>query len=219
MSAPVATLSFHDLRCTRGERELFTGMNFTLHGGEALLIQGGNGQGKTSLLRLLTGLSQPAGGEVRWRGEKLDKTSETYHREMAYIGHLNGIKDDLTPIENLRLASQLAGRTLNESEAEKTLIQLGLGRCLDLPCRVLSFGQRRRVSLASLLCSNALLWILDEPLTGLDVHGVALLENLLKAHIDSGGMAVLTTHQPISLEGGNIRTLRVGGPSQTSLAS
>jgi heme exporter protein A len=215
MSNSVATLSVHDLRCTRGDRELFSDMNFTLHGGEALLIQGGNGQGKTSLLRLLTGLSQPADGEVRWRGEKLDKIREEYHREMAYIGHLNGIKDDLTPIENLRLVSQLAGRILNESAAEEKLIQLGLGRCLDLPCRVLSFGQRRRVALASLLCTNTLLWILDEPLTGLDVHGVALLENLLKAHIDNGGMAVLTTHQPLSLEGANIHALRVGGLPQT----
>ncbi len=214
MSLNTATLSFHKLRCTRGERELFSGMNFTLNAGEALLIQGGNGQGKTSLLRLLTGLSQPAEGEVHWRGEALGKTSETYHREMAYVGHLNGIKDDLTPIENLRLSSQLAGRTLNEAQAEEKLRQLGLGRCLDLPCRVLSFGQRRRVALANLLCSNTLLWILDEPLTGLDVHGVALIESLLKAHLDKGGMAVLTTHQPLSLEGVNIHTLRVGGPAQ-----
>jgi heme exporter protein A len=214
MSESVATLSVHDLRCTRGDRELFSDMNFTLHGGEALLIQGGNGQGKTSLLRLLTGLAQPVYGEVRWRGESLDKTSETYHREMAYIGHLNGIKDDLTPIENLRLAAQLAGRTLDEAQAEEKLRQLGLGRCLDLPCRVLSFGQRRRVALSNLLCSNALLWILDEPLTGLDVHGVALLESLLKSHVDQGGMAVLTTHQPLSLEGANIHALRVGGPTQ-----
>ncbi|NWG39824.1 MAG: cytochrome c biogenesis heme-transporting ATPase CcmA [Hydrogenophilaceae bacterium] len=214
MSESVATLSVHDLRCTRGDRELFSDMNFTLHGGEALLIQGGNGQGKTSLLRLLTGLAQPAYGEVRWRGEKLARTSETYHREMAYIGHLNGIKDDLTPIENLRLAAQLAGRTLDEAQAEEKLCQLGLGRCLDLPCRVLSFGQRRRVALSNLLCSNAPLWILDEPLTGLDVHGVALLENLLKSHVDQGGMAVLTTHQPLSLEGANIHALRVGGPAQ-----
>lgn len=207
------SLSVHNLGCTRGERELFAGMNFTLHSGEAMLIQGGNGQGKTSLLRLLTGLAQPADGEVRWRGEKLDRCSEDYHREMAYIGHLNGIKDDLTPIENLRLASQLAGRILDEAQAEERLIQLGLRRCLDLPCRVLSFGQRRRVALASLLCTNASLWILDEPLTGLDVNGVALLENLLKAHVDHGGMAVLTTHQPLSLEGANIRTLRVGSPA------
>jgi heme exporter protein A len=207
------SLSVHNLGCSRGERRLFSGMNFTLHSGEAMLIQGGNGQGKTSLLRLLTGLSQPADGEVRWRGYKLDRCIEDYHREMAYIGHLNGIKDDLTPIENLRLASQLAGRILDEVQAEERLIQLGLRRCLDLPCRVLSFGQRRRVALASLLCTNASLWILDEPLTGLDVNGVALLENLLKAHVDHGGMAVLTTHQPLSLEGANIRTLRVGGPA------
>lgn len=213
MSFSNEMLSVHGLGCTRGERELFTGMNFALHQGEALLIQGGNGQGKTSLLRLLTGLAQPADGEVRWRGQALDKASEDYHREMAYIGHLNGIKDDLTPIENLRLASQLAGRRLDETQAQIRLNQLGLARCLDLPCRVLSFGQRRRVALASLLCTDALLWILDEPLTGLDVHGVALLEELLKAHLDNGGMAVLTTHQPLSLEGANIRTLRVGGPA------
>lgn len=206
-------LSVHGLGCSRGERELFTDMNFALHQGEALLIQGGNGQGKTSLLRLLTGLAQAAAGEVRWRGENLDKAREDYHNQMAYVGHLNGIKDDLTPIENLRLASQLAGRTLDEAQAESRLKQLGLERCLDLPCRVLSFGQRRRVALASLLCANALLWILDEPLTGLDVHGVALLEELLKVHLDNGGMAVLTTHQPLSLEGANIRTLRVGGPA------
>jgi heme exporter protein A len=211
MSLSNAMLSVHGLSCSRGERELFTGMNFALHQGEALLIQGGNGQGKTSLLRLLTGLAQPADGEVRWRGQNLDKAREDYHREMAYIGHLNGIKDDLTPIENLRLASQLAGRALDEVQAENRLKQLGLARCLDLPCRVLSFGQRRRVALASLLCTDALLWILDEPLTGLDVHGVALLEELLKAHLDHGGMAVLTTHQPLSLEGANICTLRVGG--------
>ena len=207
------SISVHNLRCTRGERELFSSMNFSLHQGEALLIQGGNGQGKTSLLRLLTGLSRPAHGEVRWCGAPLDATTETYHREMAYVGHLNGIKDDLTPIENLRLAARLAGRMLDEERAEEKLRQLGLGRCLDLPCRVLSFGQRRRVALANLLCSEARLWILDEPLTGLDVHGVALIESLLKAHLENGGMAVLTTHQPLSLEGPNIHALRVGEPA------
>jgi heme exporter protein A len=215
MSSSTAALTAHDLHCVRGERELFSGLNLSLHPGEALLIQGGNGQGKTSLLRLLTGLAQPAAGEVRWRGAKLDEARDDFHRDMAYIGHLNGIKDDLTPIENLRLTAQLNDRRLDEEQAEDMLIQLGLGRCLDLPCRVLSFGQRRRVALANLLCSDALLWILDEPLTGLDVHGVALIEGMLKAHLDHGGMAVLTTHQPLSLEGTNIHALRVGGPAQT----
>lgn len=213
-NSPTAALSAHDLACTRGERRLFSGLSFALEPGEALLIQGGNGQGKTSLLRLLTGLSSPAEGEVRWRGQSLQEAREDYHREMAYVGHLNGIKDDLTPLENLRLAAQLAGRRLDETRAEERLRQLGLARCLDLPCRVLSFGQRRRVALASLLCANATLWIMDEPLTGLDVHGVALLESLLKAHLDEGGMVVLTTHQPLSLVGANIRSLRVGEPTQ-----
>lgn len=210
MTTPDQMLSSHKLSCTRGERTLFSGLDFSLHRGEALLIQGGNGQGKTSLLRLLTGLSRPADGEVRWRGVVLDDAREVFHREMAYIGHVNGIKDDLTPIENLRLAARLSDRVLDETRAEERLVQLGLRRCLDLPCRVLSFGQRRRVALASLLCADALLWILDEPLTGLDVHGVALLESLLKAHLDEGGMAVLTTHQPLDLEGARFRSLHLG---------
>lgn len=212
--SPSAALSAHDLACTRGERRLFSGLSFVLKAGEGLLIQGGNGQGKTSLLRLLTGLSTPLEGEVRWRGQSLQEAREDYHRAMAYLGHLNGIKDDLTPIENLRLAARLAGRMLDETRADEKLRQLGLARCLDLPCRVLSFGQRRRVALASLLCAGATLWIMDEPLTGLDVHGVALLESLLKAHLDEGGMVVLTTHQPLSLVGTNIRSLRVGEPTQ-----
>ncbi len=210
MSATTPELSVHDLACARGERQLFTGMNFHVQPGEILLVQGGNGRGKTSLLRLLTGLSQPMEGEVRWCGIPIHKNRERYHGDMAYIGHVNGIKDDLTPLENLRMSAGLAGRQLDENLAEQTLTRLGLGPCLDLPARVLSFGQRRRVALSALLTAGALLWILDEPLTGLDVHGVALLEHLLRQHTDQGGMVVMTTHQPLSLEGARIRPLRVG---------
>lgn len=205
-------LAAHDLGCTRGDHELFSGLSFSLRGGEALLIQGGNGQGKTSLLRLLTGLSRPASGEVRWRGMPLDQAGEGYHREMAYIGHLNGIKDDLTPVENVQLAARLAGRQQDERETERILTELGLGSRLDLPCRVLSFGQRRRVALAALLSAPARLWILDEPFTGLDAHGIALLEGRIRAHLEGGGLAVLTTHQPLALEGAAIRSLRMNGP-------
>lgn len=203
-------LSVSNLACARGERELFRDMNFQVRAGEILLVQGGNGRGKTSLLRLLTGLSTPLAGEIRWRGEPIQRSRERYHSEMAYIGHVNGIKDDLTPLENLRMAAGLAGRSLDEARAEQTLGRLGLARCLDLPTRVLSFGQRRRVALAGLLTAGALLWILDEPLTGLDVHGVALVETLLREHTDQGGLVVMTTHQPLSLTGARIRPLRVG---------
>ncbi len=203
-------LSAHDLECARGERTLFTGLGFGLEAGRLLLVQGGNGQGKTSLLRLLTGLATPAAGEVRWRGEPIRRARERYHREMAYVGHANGIKEEFTPLENLRLEAGLAGRALDEAAAAQTLSGLGLARCLDLPARVLSFGQRRRVALAALLTAGALLWILDEPLTGLDVHGVALVEELLRDHLAAGGMVVMTTHQPLTLDGVQVQKIRVG---------
>jgi heme exporter protein A len=207
---PSLELAAHDLACTRGDHELFSGLSFSLRGGEALLIQGGNGQGKTSLLRLLTGLARPVGGEVRWCGTPL-ADAEDYHREMAYIGHLNGIKEELTPLENVQLAARLAGRTQDERETETILTELGLGARLDLPCRALSFGQRRRVALATLLSAPARLWILDEPFTGLDAHGIALLEDRIRAHLAGGGMTVLTTHQPLALDGTAVRTLRMNG--------
>lgn len=209
MTFPVL-LSAHGLECARGDRTLFTGLGFELGAGELLMVQGGNGQGKTSLLRLLTGLSVPVAGEVRWRGRAIAKAREDYHCEMAYLGHANGIKEELTPLENLRFQAGLAGQALDEALAVETLRKLGLGRCLDLPARVLSFGQRRRVALAGLLTAAALLWILDEPLTGLDVHGVALVENLLREHLKRGGLVVMTTHQPLTLDGVTVRAMQVG---------
>ena len=140
-------LSIHDLACERGERLLFRNLDFELATGEALLVRGGNGRGKTSLLRILCGLSVPAAGMVRWRGQPISQAHEQYGREMAYIGHANGIKDDLTPLENLRLAAALGGRDLDNATAMAALERVGLSRCLDFPARVLSFGQRRRVAL------------------------------------------------------------------------
>ena len=217
MTDTLAVLSVHDLACARGERTLFKNMSFTLHAGQLLLVQGGNGRGKTSLLRLLCGLAQPLEGEVRWRGTAIHQDREAFHREMAYIGHVNGIKDDLTPLENLRIAARLADRPFDPVVAEAALVRLGLERCLDLPARVLSFGQRRRVALAGLILSAARLWILDEPLTGLDVHGVALLEDILRSHVSQDGLVVMTTHQALSLEGVHILPLRVGDPVPTTM--
>ena len=207
---PPAELSVVDLACARGERLLFKGMNFSLTQGELLLVQGGNGQGKTSLLRLLTGLARPETGEVCWRGASIARQREAYHAEMAYLGHTNCVKDDLNPVENLRFADGLQGRLFDAARAVAMLERLGLARCLDLPCRVLSFGQRRRVALAALLLAGATLWILDEPLTGLDVHAVAMMEGLIRDHIAAGGMVVATTHQALNLSGVQVKTLLVG---------
>lgn len=208
VSAPL--LSAHSLACERGERRLFEGLSFDLGRGEALLVRGGNGHGKTSLLRILCGLSTPIEGSVAWRGEPLPRVHEQYGRERAYLGHANGIKEDLTPIENLVLAAALQGRTMDEEAAASALHAIGLARCLEIPARVLSFGQRRRVALAGLLTAGALLWILDEPLTGLDVDGVAQVERTIAGHVAAGGMAIMTTHQPLSLGGLTPKTLSLG---------
>lgn len=208
MTTPVLTVDA--LACERGERLLFKNLGFELSGGEALLVRGGNGHGKTSLLRILCGLSAPAAGEVRWQGASIARTREHYGRQMAYIGHANGIKDELTPLENLRLAAALSGRTMDEDAATAALQRVGLSRCMDLPARVLSFGQRRRVALAGLVTAGALLWILDEPLTGLDVQGVAMVETMIRDHVAAGGLAVMTTHQPLALDGLAPKSLSVG---------
>jgi heme exporter protein A len=216
---PAPLLSVHDLACERSERLLFQRMNFSLAGGQLLLVQGGNGQGKTSLLRLLTGLSRPDTGEVRWRGEPIARCREAYYRDMAYLGHANGIKDELNPVENLRFHGDLHSRAFEPDQAVATLKRLGLSRCLDLPCRALSFGQRRRVALSALLLANAKLWILDEPLTGLDTHAVALVEGLIRDHLHAGGMVVATTHQAMNLEGVSVQRLLVGDVAKPVRAS
>lgn len=202
--------SAHDLACERGERLLFKNLGFDLGDGEVLLVRGGNGRGKTSLLRILCGLSVPVAGDVSWRGRPISKAQEQYGREMAYLGHANGIKDDLTPLENLRLAAALDGRELGLETATAALSQAGLSRCMDLPARVLSFGQRRRVALAGLMAAGALLWILDEPMTGLDVDGIAKVEQMVRDHVMGGGLVIMTTHQPLALDGLTPKTLSVG---------
>lgn len=212
---PAPFLSAHDLACERSERLLFNRLSFTLTREQLLLAQGGNGQGKTSLLRLLTGLGRPDAGEVRWCGEPIARCRDRYHREMAYLGHTNGIKDELNPVENLRFHGTLHSRAFDPGAAVATLKRLGLSRCLDLPCRALSFGQRRRVALSALLLAGASLWILDEPLTGLDTHAVALVEGLIREHLQAGGMVVATTHQVMNLEGINVQRLLVGNTPTT----
>jgi heme exporter protein A len=203
-------LSTHDLACQRGDRRLFSGLEVCVRAGQLLLVQGGNGRGKTSFLRLLSGLGEPEAGEVRWNGVSIASAGEDYQQAMAYLAHANGVKDDLTPVENVQVQAGLRGQRVSCAEIEPVLVRMGLAACLDLPARVLSFGQRRRVALASLLLSGAALWILDEPLTGLDVRGVAEVEGLLREHVQGGGMVVMTTHQSLQLQGVEIVPLQIG---------
>ncbi|MHB1591009.1 MAG: heme ABC exporter ATP-binding protein CcmA, partial [Sulfuricella sp.] len=147
------------------------------------------------------GLMTPEFGEVLWRGEKIGAVRESYHAEMAYFGHAPAVKEDLSAFENLDFSCRLAGIPVNGDEVKGALGRLGLGHCLNLPTKSLSQGQRRRVALSRLLLSKARLWILDEPLTALDQVALKLVQSLLGEHLRQGGMALLTTHQPVMIPG------------------
>jgi heme exporter protein A len=191
-----------DLACERGERLLFAALSFRVEPGTCLHVVGENGAGKTSLLRIVCGLLAPTAGEVRWRGTPTRRLREAFFDELAYVGHLNGVKDDLTAAENVRFAAAIAGRACTRDDARAALRALGLGGFEDRPARMLSQGQRRRVALARLqFAAAAALWVLDEPYTALDARGVAALNALIGAHLARGGIVVLTTHQPVDLPG------------------
>lgn len=200
-------LSVSDLSCIRGERRLFSGLGFDLAPGEWLHVQGENGSGKTTLLRALVGLSPPAEGEIIWRGEPTHRLGEDYRREMLYLGHHGAVKEELTPLENLKLAAALDGRSLDDREAMAALHRFGLKGREELPVRFLSAGQKRRVLLARLVTRNAVLWVLDEPFTALDVKAVDMLSALIGEHLADGGLAVLTSHQPMPIPGGKVARL------------
>ena len=198
------------LDCVRGERHLFRALSFRLMPGELLSLQGRNGSGKTSLLRMLCGLLPPAGGEIRWRNEPIGKLGEDYRRELCFLGHQNAIKEELTPLENLMASARLADEALDEGAALDALETLGLAGREDLACRYLSQGQKRRVALARLVNERRALWLLDEPFVALDTAAVDLVAGLIGAHLQRGGLAVLTTHQAVDIPAGTVRQLVLG---------
>ncbi len=200
-------LEICNLACTRGDHQLFSGLNFSLSDGELMQVQGENGKGKTSLLRMLCGFLAPAEGEIRWRGQNIRDLDEEYFAEMVYLGHLNAIKDELNALENLHISAGLAGCEVDEKQAIAALRHMGLRGRETLPVKVLSQGQRRRVALARLLVGNAPLWILDEPLTALDVGAVGLMQELIGEHLAKNGMVIFTTHQPLEVAGVETRRL------------
>ena len=195
------------LQCERGARLLFDDIAVELNSGEALLVQGANGSGKTSLLRIITGLTPPITGEVRWNGVAVADDEQAYQRELLYIGHQAAIKQELSVRENLRLHYALNGY---ETDSMVDLAEkIGLRQRLGVICSRLSAGQQRRVSLARLFLSNQALWVLDEPLTALDVDFIAVIEARLQAHLASGGMLVLTTHRGLDLGTAKVRNLNL----------
>jgi len=198
-----------NLGCIRGERRLFQDVNFSLEPGTFLQLQGPNGSGKTSLLRIICGLLAQVEGEIRWQGENIRSLGEDFFTAVTYLGHRNGVKDELTALENLRVSNALNGVEISVNKARSVLKQMGLGGRELLPARLLSEGQRRRVALARLVVCNTSVWLLDEVLTSLDKTATLLVKSLIEEHLTNGGIAVVATHQELGLSAASIQRLEL----------
>jgi heme exporter protein A len=211
-------LEVNNLCCVRGERLLFSEISFTLKPGGFLQLTGPNGSGKTSLLRIVCGLMTPERGEIRWQGAQIRSLAEDYSQSITYIGHRNAVKEELDSLENLRIASGLAGIELSRAQAEHALSRVGLRGREYLPARFLSEGQRRRSALARLITCGTVLWVLDEVLASLDHAAVALVESVIGEHLSKGGMAIVATHQELHISAGSFQRLELatGVPSDAA---
>lgn len=196
-------LSLDDVAIQRGDKRLLEGLSLSWHGGQFVQVEGHNGIGKTSLLRVVAGLARPVRGKVCWQDEAIVKIRETYYENLLFLGHQSGVKPELTPWENLRFYQKVAGekRCLQGSDVLwQVLDTVGLFGKEDLPASQLSAGQQKRIALARLWLSKDAVWILDEPFNAIDKQGVANLTALFEQHVARGGLVILTSHQVVPSE-------------------
>ena len=202
-------LEIRNLTAMRGERLLFEDVSFEVESNEMLLIKGRNGAGKTSLLRLICGLATPDAGEILWNGESIENIRPAYSRSLLYVGHDNGISLDLTVLENLEFH-----RALNDNPSKhpipEILERLRIVRYLNVPCRFLSAGQKRRVALAQLAISESKLWLLDEPFSSLDDQASETVVELVEQHLNSDGLCLMTSHQMIDWRDLKTKQIQLG---------
>ena len=199
------------LTCIRGEREVFAGLDFALDAGEALLVTGPNGSGKSSLLRLMAGLGRPAAGTVAWDGASIADDRDAHAARLHYVGHLDAVKPALSVAENLAVWVRCKGAGAT-GVVDEALDVAGLAGLRDLPGRLLSAGQRRRLALARTVATPASLWLLDEPTTALDRESVTAFEDVVARHRGGGGLVVVATNVELAVAGA--RTIRLsGGPA------
>ena len=204
-------LEVSQLTAIRYERILFESLSFTINSGELVQIEGRNGTGKTTLLRIVTGLGDRDSGEIFWNGENIESNRDAYHQDLLFLGHQTGVKRELTAYENLRFYLNIHSRKPVDKETiYSALMKVGLVGREDVPVAQLSAGQQRRVALARLWLSDHKLWILDEPLTAIDKQGVKVLESLFLSHAEDGGIVILTTHQDMFADNPKLRKIKLG---------
>jgi len=204
-------LSVAELSCVRADHTLFSGVGFDLAPGECMHLEGGNGVGKTSLLRILAGFSPAADGQVHWQGQLLGTSACRLSQDVLYLGHQLALKEELNAIENLQAGAAIAGIPVSREAAFAALQRLGLGSRAALPVRVLSQGQKRRVALARMVVQpqQQPLWLLDEPFVALDSPAQQRVASFMEAHLERGGMVLFTSHQSVEI-GGRSRSFRLG---------
>ncbi|MCG3730428.1 cytochrome c biogenesis heme-transporting ATPase CcmA [Vibrio cincinnatiensis] len=203
-------LEAKNLTAIRDDRVLFEGLSFNIQAGDLVQIEGRNGTGKTTLLRMITGLGSLDGGQIFWKGENIDQDRESFHRDLLFLGHQTGIKRELTALENLHFYQKVNRGAAGHKDLYRALTKVGLAGYEEVQVAQLSAGQQRRVALARLWLSSQPLWILDEPLTAIDKQGVKVLERLFLHHAEEGGVVILTTHQDMFADNANLRKIKLG---------
>ncbi|NOQ93998.1 MAG: cytochrome c biogenesis heme-transporting ATPase CcmA [Methylophaga sp.] len=200
-------LEVKNIHCSRGHRQLFTGLNFSLNSGEVLLVEGKNGSGKSTLLKIVSGLRRPDSGDVLWNKQSLSSIFSEYTQQLVWLSHRNGINDSLTAKENIQVSISLSKST--DVNIKKVLEKIGLNAYANTPVRQFSAGMKRRLALSRLLTQKAQLWVLDEPQGALDKAGIKLLESLVEEHVANDGMVIMSSHHDVQFENITINTLQL----------
>ncbi|WP_413284864.1 cytochrome c biogenesis heme-transporting ATPase CcmA [Vibrio sp. MA40-2] len=203
-------LAVSNLTAIRDEKILFEDLSFNVEAGELVQVEGRNGTGKTTLLRIIAGLGDYEIGEISWNGCVTSSNRDLFHQDLLFLGHQTGVKRELNAFENLSFYQSIHQSDIDKHKIWAVLAQVGLAGREDVPVGQLSAGQQRRVALARLWLSKQKLWILDEPLTAIDKQGVKVLESVFLKHAEEGGMVMLTTHQDMLLDYPKLRKIKLG---------